>query len=69
MCTQAQYIFIYDSVLESLVCGETQIVVHNLRLALKKLNVVDKDSGKSGFEKQLQVRFDSKLFVTVFIND
>ena len=56
---QSQYIFIYDSVLESLVCGETQIEVHNLRRALKKLNVVDQETGKNGFEKQFQVRLMS----------
>ena len=54
--TVAQYIFMYDSVLESLVCGDTQMQACNIRLALKKLRVIDREEGKNGFEKQYQVR-------------
>lgn len=29
--------------------------MHNLRRALKKLNAIDQETGKNGFEKQFQV--------------
>ena len=52
---QAQYIDIYDSVLEHVVCGETKIDAVNLRVDLKRLRTVDQNSGQTELEKQFQV--------------
>lgn len=52
---QAQYIFIHDATLESLVCGETVISVTNFRLTWNKLSRIDKETGKTGLESQYQV--------------
>ena len=52
---QVQYIDIYDSVLEHIVCGETKIDAVDLRVALKRLRTVDQNSEKTELEKQFQV--------------
>ena len=53
---QDQYAFIHDAVLETLICGDTQIPSSDLLRALDKLKKVDKHfNGKTGFEKQFQV--------------
>lgn len=53
---QVHYIFIHDSVLEAVVCGETQVSASNFRLAMTKLGKVDHETGLNGFELQHQVR-------------
>lgn len=55
MYVQAQYIDIYDSVLEHVVCGETKIDAVDLRVALKTLRTVDQNTGQTALEKQFQV--------------
>lgn len=52
---QSEYVFIHDATLEALVCGETQIPVTNFRTMWIKLNRADKETGKTGLEKQFQV--------------
>ena len=53
---QDQYAFIHDAVLETLICGDTQIPSSDLHRALGKLKKVDKHTaGMTGFEKQFQV--------------
>lgn len=52
---QDQYGFIHDAVLESLICGETQIPAQNLPKAMKQLESIDPKSGKSGYEVQFEV--------------
>ena len=52
---QAQYIDIYDSVLEHMICGETKIDATNLRVALKNMRTVDQNNGQTQLEKQFQV--------------
>lgn len=49
------YIFVHDSVLEAVVCGETQVSASNFRLAMTKLGKVDPGTGLNGFELQHQV--------------
>ena len=53
---QDQYGFIYDAVLESLICGETQIPAQNLPKAMQQLAATDDKHGKSGYEIQFGVR-------------
>ena len=57
---QSQYIFIHDAVLEHLVCGETQIPVTNFRVAWNQLSRIHKDNGKTGLERQYQVKIHRK---------
>lgn len=52
---QAQYIDIYDYVLEHVACGETKIDATNLRVALKNMRTVDHNNGQTQLEKQFQV--------------
>ena len=52
---QDQYAFIHDAVLETLICGDTQIPSSDFLRALDELKKVDKHfNGKTGFEKQFQ---------------
>ena len=54
---QDQYAFIHDAVLESLICGDTQIPSSDLLQALDKLKKTDRHFAgpKTGFEIQFQV--------------
>ena len=53
--TQDQYVFIHDAVLESLTCGDTQILASELSSAIKKLKEKNKETGRTGFETQFHV--------------
>ena len=53
--TQDQYVFIHDPVLESLTCGDTQILASGLSSAIKKLKEEDRVTGRTGFETQFHV--------------
>jgi hypothetical protein len=55
MSVQAQYVDVYDSVLEHVVCGETKIDAVDLRVKMKTLRTVDQNTGQTAFEKQFQV--------------
>ena len=48
--------FIHDAVLESLSCGDTQIVAKELVKAMKLLEQTDEHTGKTGYDKQFQVQ-------------
>ena len=47
--------FLHDAVLESLMCGNTQIPVHDFRRCVESLHRWDPSSGLSGFQSQFQV--------------
>ena len=51
--------FIHDAVLEALTCGNTEIVVHDLRVGMNKLAAQSK--GTTGYAKQFQVRHNGLL--------
>jgi len=53
---QEQYAFIHDAVLESLICGDTQIPASGLVGAIEKLKQRDSETGRTGFETQFHVR-------------
>ena len=48
--------FIHDAVLESLICGDTQIPASGLVSAIEKLKQRDSETGRTGFETQFHVR-------------
>ena len=53
---QEQYAFIHDAVLETLICGDSQIPASDIRRALDQLKKADKKfNGLTGFDKQFQV--------------
>jgi len=52
---QEQYVFIHDAVLESLICGDTQIPASGLIGAIEKLKQKDSETGRTGFETQFHV--------------
>ena len=47
--------FIFDAILESITCGNTQIPTAQLRLALEQLRSVDPVTRKTGFQQQFDV--------------
>ena len=47
--------FIYDAVLESLTCEDTQISASGLSGDIEKLKKMDSETGKTGFETQFHV--------------
>ena len=51
---QHQYIFIHDAILESVVCGDTQVEAGDLRKRLAQLKTRD-ESGNSGMDLQFAV--------------
>ncbi|KAK3696715.1 hypothetical protein QZH41_013070, partial [Actinostola sp. cb2023] len=52
--TEEQYTFCHDAILESIQCGNTQILAHDLRIALSKMEVSDKDHKVTRFEKEFK---------------
>ncbi|CAI8002626.1 Receptor-type tyrosine-protein phosphatase F [Geodia barretti] len=54
--TQAQYVFIHDSLSELVVCGETDVAAGNIRIRMMQLQkpVPGDPSGLIGFQKQFE---------------
>ena len=42
--------------MEALVCGNTEIAVHDLRIAINKLEAVTKGKEKTGYGREFKVR-------------
>ena len=56
---QDQYAFIHDAVLETLICGDTQIPASDVQRALHRLKKADKNFDgpeMTGFHKQFLVK-------------
>ena len=47
--------FIHDTLMELLLCGETEIMAPNLGIIVNRLSRTNNDTGVSGFEHQFQV--------------
>ena len=47
--------FVHDAVLESLICGTTEIQSQYLKSTIEDLFEVDPRTGKSGFQLQFEV--------------
>ena len=54
---QEQFIFIHDVILESVMCGDTQVSSGDLRSAVTRLTNKDDCTGKTGFETQFEVMY------------
>ena len=48
-----QYIYIYESLAEYIVCGDTSFAIMNARIHLRKLGATH--DHKTGFQKQFEV--------------
>ena len=55
---QEQYVFIHDAILESVTCGDTEIMISsaNLRLVLQKMSKVNPKDNATSFQTQFKVR-------------
>ncbi|XP_046853383.1 receptor-type tyrosine-protein phosphatase delta-like isoform X2 [Xenia sp. Carnegie-2017] len=52
--TEEQYVFCHDALLESILCGNTEIAAHNLRIEMNKLRQKDPTTKSSGYESQFK---------------
>ena len=58
LCLQVQYVFIHDSLSELVVCGETEIVGADIRIAMNRMmRQVAGDSNVTEFQKEFQVMY------------
>lgn len=57
---QEQYIFVYDVLLEALICGDTTIPADKYPDALSELLEIDQNIGKTKLEEQFEVGFCRK---------
>ena len=55
-CTQEQYRFIHDAILESIVCGKTQVNSGELRSMIEIMKMIDPATEKTKFQAQFDVR-------------
>ena len=55
LLSQEQYVFIHDAVLESIVCGNTQIPADDFRSTFEALKQTKPDTDESGFQAQFNV--------------
>ena len=49
--------FIFDAILESMTCGNTQVPTAKLRSALQQLGSLNPETGMTGFQQQFDVSF------------
>ena len=47
--------FIHDALCDYITCGDTSVPAHELKAAIDTLEKVDKDTGRTGFQKQFGV--------------
>ena len=52
---QEQYVFVYDSLLEALICGDTTVSSHAFPEVYNDLCLYDADIGKTKLEEQFEV--------------
>lgn len=55
---QEQYVFVYDSLLEALICGDTTVSSHAFPELFNELCLFDPDIGKTKLEEQFEVGDD-----------
>ncbi|XP_028408092.1 receptor-type tyrosine-protein phosphatase S-like [Dendronephthya gigantea] len=52
--TEEQYVFCHDALLESILCGNTQMAAHNLRIEMNKLRDRDATTKLTGYEAEFK---------------
>jgi protein tyrosine phosphatase len=53
--TNDQYKFCHDAVLEYVLCGDTSALAANLHIHIRQLNTINSETGKTGFERDLEI--------------
>lgn len=53
--TNDQYKFCHDTVLEYVLCGDTSVLAANLQIHIRQLNTINSETGKTGFERDLEI--------------
>ena len=53
---QDQYMFIHDALCDHITCGDTSVLAHELKATIATLGIVGKDTKKTGFQEQFDVR-------------
>ncbi len=61
-CSQSQYVFIHEALMESIMCGDNSIKAPNLKKRVKELKETMADTGLSGFETQFKVFFKKEFY-------
>ena len=64
MPLQEQFIFIHDAILESITCGDTQIITTDLRKMIVQLGKADPSTGLTGFSNQFKVYLYTDQFLS-----
>ena len=59
--SQDQYILLHDAILESVMCGNTQMQVSDIHVSLNSLQTKDPVSNKTGLESQFEVHCEFHL--------
>lgn len=49
--------FCHDALLESVLCGNTQMAAHNLRIEINRLRQTNATTKMTGFETEFKVNF------------
>ena len=52
---QAQYIFVHESILESILCGMNEVDSTIVQKEIETLGEIDKDNGMTGFQEKFKV--------------
>ena len=55
---QEQYAFIHDALCDYLMCGDTSVAAHELRMEIQSLHQADAKTRKSGFQQQFEVQWN-----------
>ena len=48
--------FIHDALCDHITCGDTSVLAHELKATIATLMRVDRDTKKTGFQEQFDVR-------------
>ena len=67
---QAQYVFVYDSLSELVMCGETEVAAANFRINMIKLQklLAGDPSRLTGFQKQFEVRIHNLASASIALS-
>ena len=55
VCQQTQYIFIHDAVLEALFCGNTEVPIQSVHIAISKFSKPDLKTKKTAYDRHFEV--------------
>ena len=62
---QEQYTLVHDAVLETILCGFTEIVAENLSVEVERLEQKERDKSFTGFEIEYKVSYLLNHFLSL----